>query len=79
MAHPNERLLTDIEAFCATHGMSDAKFGRLALKDWRFVQEIRGDGREKPRRVWPETEAQARKFMVTYREPDAREHRADAA
>jgi hypothetical protein len=69
MVHPNQQLLVEIEAFCCEHAMSEAKFGRLALKDWKFVQQIRGDGRKKPRRVWPETMNEVRKFMVTYRPP----------
>lgn len=69
MVHPNQQLLAEIEAFCGVHGMSEAKFGRLALKDWKFVQQIRGDGRKKPRRVWPETMDEVRKFMVTYNPP----------
>jgi hypothetical protein len=70
MAHPNHELLSEIDAFCRTHEMSDAKFGRLALKDWKFVQQIRGEGRTKPRRVWPETESEVRKFIATYRPPE---------
>lgn len=55
-------LLTDIEAFLATHDMAPTRFGEDALKDRRFVQQLR-----KGRRVWPETEAKARTFMATYR------------
>jgi hypothetical protein len=71
MAHPNQQLLAEIAAFCAAHEMSEAKFGRLAVKDWKLVGEMRGDrprGKRKgPRRIWPETEAEIRRFMVTYR------------
>lgn len=62
--HP---LLTDIEAFCETHEMTEAKFGVLALKDWKFVRDLRGEDRGAPRRLWPETEAKVRRFMATYR------------
>lgn len=58
-------LLSDIEAFLATHEMSASRFGELALKDKPFVFQLRGG-----RRVWPETEAAIRRFMATYR-PDA--------
>jgi len=47
--------------------MSEAKFGVLALKDWKFVRDLRGEKREKPRRIWPETEREVRRFMATYR------------
>lgn len=60
-------LLTEIEAFCEAHGLSEAKFGVLALKDWKFVRELRGENRAKPRRIWPTTADEVRKFMVTYR------------
>lgn len=61
--HP---LLTDIEAFIKTHEMAESTFGREALGDWRFIAELRGEGRERPRRVWPETERKVRTFMATY-------------
>ena len=63
-------LLADIEAFCAAHRMSESKFGVLSLKDWKFVRDLRGEKRSKPRRIWPETEREVRRFMATYR-PDA--------
>lgn len=62
--HP---LLTDIEAFCEAQGLSEAKFGVLALKDWKFVRDLRGEKRKAPRRIWPETEREVRRFMATYR------------
>lgn len=59
-------LLNDVLAFCATHEMKESTFGRLAVNDWAFIRDLRGDnGRE--RRVWPETEAKVRRFMATYR------------
>jgi hypothetical protein len=42
----------------------------LAVGDWKFVKDLRGEGRERPRRVWPETEQKVRHFMTTYR-PEA--------
>lgn len=64
-------LLTEIEAFIATHRMAESTFGRDALGDWRFIDELRGKGRDKPRRIWPETEAKVRHFMATYRPESA--------
>jgi hypothetical protein len=61
-------LLTDIEAFLTTHHMKPTRFGEDALKDRHFVRQLR-----KGRRVWPETEAKARHFMVTYRPEGAPE------
>lgn len=58
MAH----ILTDIEAFLETHGMKPTAFGDLALKDRHLVRQLRAG-----RRLWPETEAKVRHFMVTYR------------
>lgn len=63
-------LLSDIEAFLTAHGMSATAFGDKALGDRHFVRQLR-----KGRRVWPETEAKARRFMATYRP----ERQADAA
>lgn len=73
--HP---LLADIEAFIETHDISEAKFGVLALNDWKFVRDLRGEKRGKPRRIWPETERDVRRFMATYR-PDAAPELAKAS
>lgn len=59
-------LLTDIEAFIATHEMSPTRFGVGALGDRHFVKQLR-----KGRRTWPETEAKVRQFMATYRPDNA--------
>jgi hypothetical protein len=61
-----QTLLTDIENFIANHGMAESTFGREALGDWRLIAELRGEGRTKPRRLWPETEAKVRAFMASY-------------
>jgi hypothetical protein len=55
-------LLSDIEAFLEAHEMSATKFGDEAMADRHFVRQLRAG-----RRVWPETEAKARRFMATYR------------
>lgn len=62
-----DTLLTEIEAFMATHGMSQTAFGQAALGDRHFVRQIREEGR----RVWPETAAKVRTFMATYRPQQA--------
>jgi hypothetical protein len=60
-------LLSDIEAFMATHDMAPTRFGIEALADRHFVRQLRTG-----RRTWPETEAKVRRFMATYRgEPKA--------
>ena len=63
----NQALLADIEAFCIARNMSTAKFGVLAVNDWKLVNDIRGLKRSKPRRLWPETEREVRRFMAEYR------------
>lgn len=62
-------ILSEIEAFIAEHRMAESTFGRLAAGDWRFIKELRGSARRKPRRLWPETEGRVRDFMKNYR-PD---------
>lgn len=58
-----DQLLTEIDAFLKAHGMAESRLGELALNDKRFVWQLRNKGR----RVWPETEAKVRHFMVSYR------------
>lgn len=43
-------LLDDIEAFCATHGLSWSRFGTLAVGDTSFVFGMRGEVKGRPRR-----------------------------
>lgn len=68
-------LLEDIEAFIATHGLSESQFGVSAINDKNLVPDLRGERRERPRRLWPETEAAVRRFMATYR-PEPKEDAA---
>lgn len=49
-----------------THGMAESTFGREALGDWRLIDDLRGRNRDRPRRLWPETEEKIRAFMVRY-------------
>ena len=62
----HQALLSDIEAFCAARGMSEAKFGVLSVNDWKLVNDLRGLNRPRPRRLWPETEREIRSFMAGY-------------
>lgn len=58
-------LLRKIEAFLRRHEMPATKFGRLAVKDPRFVLDLR-NGRE-PR---PATERRVEGFMEAYSPAD---------
>lgn len=60
-------LLDDIQAFIDTHGLSESQFGVLARNDKNLIPDMKGERRERPRRLWPETEAEVRAFMATYR------------
>lgn len=51
-------LLADIEAFLAAAEMTPTAFGREAMGDPSFINDLK-DGR----RLWPETEQKARNFM----------------
>lgn len=55
-----DQLLDDIEAFLLRHSMAPTALG-AALGDRHLVRQIRGG-----RRLWPETEAKVRKFMLEY-------------
>lgn len=59
-------LLSEIEVFIAAHGLAETTFGQRAMGDKHLVKQLRGEGRTRPRRVWPETEAKVRQFMLTY-------------
>lgn len=54
-------LLLLIDTFRAAHGMSESKFGRMAVKDAKLIPQLRA-GRE-PRRA---TIARVRNFMATF-------------
>lgn len=58
----NPKLLTDIDDFLAETGMTAGYFGWKAARNWRLVERLK-DGR----RVWPETEAEVRGFMISER------------
>lgn len=58
----SKTLLPEIEAFLAEHGLSAYRFGILAAKNGRLVERLRSGGR-----IWPETEAEIRGFMISKR------------
>jgi 2,4-dienoyl-CoA reductase-like NADH-dependent reductase (Old Yellow Enzyme family) len=64
MDTPPILLVDSIATFLERHNMSPVTFGRSAMKDPHFVKQLRAG-----RRVWPETEDRARKFMAEYAEP----------
>ena len=59
-------LIDQVDEFIVRHGMSPVTFGRLAMKDPHFVRDLRGEGRDKPRRLWPETEERVLAFMASF-------------
>jgi hypothetical protein len=62
-----QTLLTDIEAFLAETGMSEAQFCR-AVGNGRLFERLRSIGvRGKPGRLWPENEMAVRAFMMSER------------
>jgi hypothetical protein len=64
-------LLTEIEDFLRETGMSEAQFCR-AIGNGRLFERLRATGkRGKPGRLWPETEAQVRGFMIAERKGKA--------
>lgn len=61
-----EQLLSDIEAFCATHGLAETRFGELAMGDKPFVKQLR-DGRD----IRVSTVHKLRAFMASYEAGEA--------
>ena len=60
-------LLSDIEEFLNETGMTEAQFCR-AVGNGRLFDRLRQSGkRGKPGRLWPETEAEVRGFMIAER------------
>ncbi len=61
-------LLRDIEDFLSQTGMGSFRFGLLAASNGRLVEQLRTPRKNGlARRVWPETEAKIRAFMLTER------------
>lgn len=42
MSTLREQLLAEIDSYCATAGMKETTFGRLAVNDGKFVGRLRG-------------------------------------
>ncbi len=62
-----EQLLAEVEDFIRHHGLSDAKFGKLALNDNKFVQQLR-----ERRDLRMSTVDKVRAFMAAYRPEPAK-------
>lgn len=58
-----QNLLTEIREFLSETGMSAYRFGYRAVKNGRLVERL-----EAGRRIWPETEIEARAFMRAERQ-----------
>lgn len=58
-----QKLLTEIQEFLAETGMSAYRFGYRAVRNGRLVERL-----EAGRRIWPETEIEARAFMRAERQ-----------
>tara|TARA_Y100000310_G_C20638556_1_gene792569 strand:+ start:749 stop:1036 length:288 start_codon:yes stop_codon:yes gene_type:complete len=63
MASRNSPLLDEIEAFIAEAQMGESYFGKKSAGNSELVARLRGGGR-----VWPETEAKVRSFILMRRE-----------
>jgi len=57
-----DKLLADINEFLKLTGIGDYQFGIRAVRNGRLMERLRSG-----KRVWPETEAQIRGFMVAER------------
>ncbi|MHB9879123.1 hypothetical protein ACSMXM_05615 [Pacificimonas sp. ICDLI1SI03] len=66
MSEEPAKLIDAVEEFLQAHELSPVTFGREVLNDPHFVRDLRGEGRSRPRRVWPETEEKVRDFMAKY-------------
>lgn len=56
-------LLKEIDALLAETGMTEYRFGILAVSNGRLVERLRADGR-----IWPDTEARVRAFIAAERQ-----------
>lgn len=62
LARMKTKLLSDIDAFLSETGMGEYRFGLLAVRNGRLLERLRAG-----RRIWPETEAEIRAFMISTR------------
>jgi hypothetical protein len=56
------KLLSDIDAFLQETGIAEGYFGWKSARNWRLMERLRAG-----RRIWPETEAEIRAFMISTR------------
>ena len=66
MMQTEPNIIAAIEAFCASSGMAESTFGRLAVNDGKLVQRLRSGGR-----MWPETIDRVRAFMANAKPTEA--------
>jgi hypothetical protein len=67
----NGSLLKEIDAFIAETGMTEYRFGMLAITNGRLVERLRAGVTEKtgkPVRIWPDTEERVRAFIAAERQ-----------
>ena len=67
-------LLEEIESFLSETGMGPSYFGKQAVRNSEIVARLRAGGR-----VWPETEAQLRGFMLAVRRSPKQSEKAGAS
>ncbi len=65
------KLLSDIDEFLELTGMTEYRFGILAARNGRLLERLRAG-----KRMWPETEALIRGFMIAERRRLAEQERA---
>lgn len=56
------KLLNDIDEFLSETGIGEYMFGLRAVRNGRLLERLRAG-----RRIWPETEAEIRGFMIAQR------------
>lgn len=64
-------LLEEIETFLSETGMGPSYFGKQAVRNSEIVARLRAG-----RRIWPETEAQLRAFILSARRASKESERA---
>lgn len=67
-------LLGTIDKFLAETGMGPTYFGRVACGNSELVSRLRKGGR-----IWPETEANVRAFIIAERRRRQRDERLESA
>lgn len=65
-------LLSEIDAFLAETGMGESYFGKAAAGNSELVSRLRGG-----KRIWPETEAKVRSFILSRRAASSKKDVSD--